>query len=107
VKLHVFTRTSERTGLYSYSGRPEVYHRVQFYQTFKSSIFSGLNIAQSNFGAFQAVASIFVFSISSPIGIGIGMVLVNMEKSLAGDIANGILQVRYKIILKKIIIISG
>jgi hypothetical protein len=54
---------------------------------------SGLNIAQSNFGACQAVASIFVFSISSPIGIGIGMVLVNMEKSLAGDIANGILQV--------------
>ena len=72
-----------------------------------SSIFSGLNIAQSNFGAFQAVASIFVFSISSPIGIGIGMVLVNMEKSLAGDIANGILQVSYNTLLKEIIIISG
>ncbi len=54
---------------------------------------SGLNIAQSNFGAFQAISSIFVFSISSPIGIAIGMVLANMEKSLAGDIANGILQV--------------
>jgi hypothetical protein len=55
---------------------------------------SGLNIAQSNFGAFQAISSIFVFSISSPIGIAIGMVLANMEKSLAGDIANGILQVQ-------------
>jgi hypothetical protein len=32
-------------------------------------------------------------SSSSPIGIAIGMVLVNMEKSLGGDIANGILQV--------------
>ena len=58
----------------------------------KILIFSGLNIAQSNFGAFQAISSIFIFSISSPIGIGIGMVLVNMEKSLGGDIANGILQ---------------
>ena len=75
----------------------ETYLYLKAIQDAGSNVFSyfllGLNIAQSNFGACQAISSIFIFSISSPIGIGIGMVLVNMEKSLAGDIANGILQV--------------
>ena len=77
----------------------EIASRFQTSSVYNSTmifvVFAGLNIAQSNFGACQAISSIFVFSISSPIGIGIGMVLANMEKSLAGDIANGILQVSH------------
>jgi len=39
-----------------------------------------------------SVTSIFIFSSSSPLGLGIGIILSDMEQSLFSDIANGILQ---------------
>lgn len=53
----------------------------------------GLNLAQSHGITVKSfVASVLAFSVASPLGMGLGMVLVGMEKSLARDAANGVLQ---------------
>lgn len=52
----------------------------------------GLTLAQATLNAKQYVLSVTIFSVASPLGMGIGILLADMEKSLGGDIANSILQ---------------
>merc|ERR1719153_1406982 len=52
----------------------------------------GLNIAQSNISRMKFTSSIIMFSISSPIGVGIGMAVADLPPSLPQDICNAILQ---------------
>ena len=52
----------------------------------------GLTLAQATLSAKQYVMSIMVFSLASPFGMGIGILLADMDHSLAADVANGILQ---------------
>ena len=52
----------------------------------------GMTLAQSALTAKQYLASLLIFSLASPIGIGIGMLVVDMDQSLAADVANAILQ---------------
>jgi len=52
----------------------------------------GLNIAQSNLSLRNFILSNVVFSLSSPIGIGIGIGMCGMPPSLSHDICSGILQ---------------
>merc|ERR1719483_168901 len=51
----------------------------------------GLNIAQSQLSVKSFVISNVLFSISSPIGVGIGIGLADLPSSLPQDICNGIL----------------
>ena len=54
----------------------------------------GLNLAQSaGVNVRKFIVANIIFSVSSPIGMGIGIVLSNLKQSLARDIANGTLQV--------------
>lgn len=52
----------------------------------------GLNIAQSNISRMKFTSSIIMFSISSPIGVGLGMAVADLPPSLPQDICNAILQ---------------
>lgn len=52
----------------------------------------GLNIAQSNVSRMKFTSSIIMFSISSPIGVVIGMAVADLPHSLPQDICNAILQ---------------
>jgi len=52
----------------------------------------GLTLAQASLSAKQYVMSIMIFSLASPFGMGIGILLADMDHSLAADVANGILQ---------------
>jgi len=52
----------------------------------------GLNIAQSDLSLRNFILSNVVFSLSSPIGIGIGIGMCGMPPSLSHDICSGILQ---------------
>jgi len=52
----------------------------------------GLNIAQSELSLKSFVISNIIFSLASPIGVGIGIGMEDLPSSLPHDIANGILQ---------------
>jgi zinc transporter 1/2/3 len=52
----------------------------------------GLNIAQSNLSVRSFVLSNVLFSLSSPVGVGIGIGLSDLPSSLSVDICNGVLQ---------------
>lgn len=52
----------------------------------------GLTLAQANLSLKQFIASVLIFSLASPFGMGIGIWLSSMSKSLAVDFANAILQ---------------
>lgn len=52
----------------------------------------GLNIAQSSLSRMKFTGSIIMFSISSPIGVGIGMAVADLPPSLPQDICNAVLQ---------------
>ena len=55
----------------------------------------GLNLAQSAGITIKTfIVATLIFSISSPIGMGIGIGLSHLRQNLARDIANGTLQVR-------------
>lgn len=52
----------------------------------------GLNMAQSRLSWRSFLISVFIFSIASPIGMGMGIALTDLKQSLGRDIANGVLQ---------------
>lgn len=52
----------------------------------------GLTLAQANLNFKQFLLSVLIFSLASPVGMGIGILLSNLEKSLGVDIANAVLQ---------------
>lgn len=53
----------------------------------------GLNLAQSQGMTVKYfVASVIVFSLASPVGMGIGMAISGLPPSIARDVANGVLQ---------------
>ena len=52
----------------------------------------GLNIAQSDLSLKSFILSNVMFSIASPIGVGIGIGMADLPSSLPHDICNGILQ---------------
>merc|ERR1712198_417431 len=52
----------------------------------------GLNIAQSELSLKSFVISNIIFSLASPIGVGIGIGMEDLPSSLPHDIANGVLQ---------------
>ncbi|XP_023322722.1 zinc transporter ZIP1 isoform X3 [Eurytemora carolleeae] len=52
----------------------------------------GLNIAQSVMSVKNFIISNFIFSISSPIGLAVGIGIADLPSSLPQNIANGILQ---------------
>jgi len=52
----------------------------------------GLNIAQSDLSVKSFVISNILFSIASPVGVGIGIAVADLPSSLPQDICNGLLQ---------------
>ena len=52
----------------------------------------GLNIAQSDLSLNSVKAFIIMFSVSSPIGVGIGIAIAGLPPSLSQDLCNVILQ---------------
>lgn len=52
----------------------------------------GLNIAQSNLSVRSFVISNIIFSIASPIGLGIGILVTDLPNTLPREIASGVLQ---------------
>lgn len=52
----------------------------------------GLNLMQSKFGRGATIRANFLFSITSPVGIGIGIAIVDMSQSMYSSLANGLLQ---------------
>jgi len=52
----------------------------------------GLNIAQSDLSVKSFVISNVLFSIASPVGVGIGIAVADLPSSLPQDICNGLLQ---------------
>ncbi len=52
----------------------------------------GLTLAQASLSVKQYLISCLIFSIASPIGMGLGIGLADMPPSLNGDIANSVLQ---------------
>lgn len=52
----------------------------------------GLNIAQSDLSIKSFLISNILFSISSPVGVGIGIAIYDLPSSLPQDICNGVLQ---------------
>ena len=54
----------------------------------------GLSIAQSNLSVKSLILSNVLFAVSSPIGIGIGIGLLELPQSLVVDVTEGVLQVR-------------
>ena len=57
----------------------------------------GLNIAQSDLSLMSFFISNVIFSISSPLGVGLGIGIAGMPSSLTLDIINGTLQGTLKI----------
>ena len=52
----------------------------------------GLNIAQSSLSLRTFVISNVIFSLASPIGVGLGIAMVGLPPSLPNDICNGVMQ---------------
>lgn len=52
----------------------------------------GLNIAQSNLSVKSFVVSNIIFSLASPIGLGIGIAVTDLPNTLPREIASGVLQ---------------
>ena len=52
----------------------------------------GLNIAQSSLSLKTFVISNIIFSLASPIGVGLGIAMEGLPPSLPNDICNGVLQ---------------
>merc|ERR1719402_473454 len=52
----------------------------------------GLNIAQSNLSVKSFVLSNIIFSVASPIGMGIGIAVTDLPNTLPREIASGVLQ---------------
>ena len=52
----------------------------------------GLNIAQSDLSVKSFIVSNVVFSLASPIGVGIGIAMTDLPSSLPHDVCNGVLQ---------------
>ena len=52
----------------------------------------GLNIAQSELSLRSFIISNIMFSLASPVGVGIGIAMAGLPSSLPHDIANGVLQ---------------
>ncbi len=52
----------------------------------------GLTLAQANLSSKQFLISVLVFSTASPFGMGVGILLSNLEKSIGVDLANAVLQ---------------
>ena len=52
----------------------------------------GLNLAQADLGSSTFLVSTAVFTLASPLGIGVGILMSDLPPSAAGDIFNGVLQ---------------
>ncbi|XP_064619241.1 zinc transporter ZIP1-like [Lineus longissimus] len=52
----------------------------------------GLNLMQSKFGRGATIRANLLFSITSPVGIGIGIAIVDLSESMYSSLANGLLQ---------------
>ena len=52
----------------------------------------GLNIAQSDLNFKSFIISNIIFSLASPLGVGVGILMTDLPESLMRDICNGILQ---------------
>ena len=52
----------------------------------------GLTLAQANLTTKHFMMSILIFSLASPIGMGIGIFMSGLEKTICVDFANAILQ---------------
>jgi zinc transporter 1/2/3 len=52
----------------------------------------GMNLVQSKLSPRTCVSSIFFFSITSPIGVAIGILITDMFQSTASNLADGVLQ---------------
>jgi zinc transporter 1/2/3 len=52
----------------------------------------GLNLMQSRFGRGAAIRANLLFSIASPLGIGVGIAIVDLSESMYSSLANGLLQ---------------
>nr|CAD7414418.1 unnamed protein product [Timema cristinae] len=52
----------------------------------------GLNLVQSDFRLISVIRSNFIFSCMSPIGVGIGMCLLQLGRDLKSSVANAVLQ---------------
>jgi len=52
----------------------------------------GLNIAQSDLNFKSFIISNIIFSLASPLGVGVGILMTDLPQSLMRDICNGILQ---------------
>ena len=62
----------------------------------------GLNLAQSaGMTVRKFLLANLIFSVASPLGMGLGILLSHLQKSLARDVANGILQVNKSIYINK------
>ena len=56
----------------------------------------GLNIAQSDLNFKSFIISNIIFSLASPLGVGVGILMTDLPQSLMRDICNGILQGIFK-----------
>ena len=54
----------------------------------------GLNIAQSDLNFKSFIISNIIFSLASPLGVGVGILMTDLPQSLMRDICNGILHKR-------------
>ena len=52
----------------------------------------GLNIAQSSLNFKNFIVSTIIFSLASPLGVGIGILMMDLPPSLMRDSCNGVLQ---------------
>ena len=52
----------------------------------------GLNIAQSDLNLKNFLISTVIFSLASPLGVGVGILMMGLPPSLTRDICNGFLQ---------------
>ena len=52
----------------------------------------GLTLAQANLTIKHFMMSVLIFSLASPIGMGIGIFLSGLERTISVDFANAILQ---------------
>lgn len=52
----------------------------------------GLNIAQSDLNLKKFLISTVIFSLASPLGVGVGILMMGLPPSLTRDICNGFLQ---------------
>ena len=52
----------------------------------------GLNLAQADLDSSTFLVSTAVFTLASPLGIGVGILMSDLPPSTTGDIFNGVLQ---------------